>query len=607
MISHQPVVATFNVRFWYLGRLALACAPQNVPRSASLALLMLCALATFCSLGCASSNNSKNSNTTTSHASTPYSLAVTPIYPVNTPGSTIQSTATASFSGVSSPPPLPITVTEDVTNRAAWGSSVPNVAMVSAAGLVTALATGETTIQASFDGVQGKTILIVADSSSFTPDANMNISRNFQSATLLNNGQVLIAGGGNNIPINGPLSSAELYDSIAKTFTATGNMTIPRLYATATLLSNGMVLIAGGIGGMNFSSTFATAELYNPAQGTFALTGSMSVARSNHTATVLNDGKVLIAGGDGSGGAAFSGLSSAEIYDPATGTFSVTGSMNDARQGQTATLLNNGTVLIAGGINSNPVPSAELYDPVTGTFTVTGSMTVARWGYTATLLNNGMVLVVGGESDNQGLATAELYDPSTGMFTLTGTAGPKLVGLFTPTATLLGSGEVLIAGGKSEPNPFATAVAYLYDPITGMFSIAGVLNTARNDQTATRLRDGTVLIAGGSNGSTNLTVASSERYLPSTSTPPGLLSIAVTPAAPTIAVNAAQAFVATGTFSDGSTQQLASVIWSSSNQSVASISSDISSEGAASGIAAGTTTITATAGSVNGSTTLTVR
>ena len=137
---------------------------------------------------------------------------------------------------------------------------MPNVAMASAAGLVTALTTGETTIQASFDGVQGNTILIVADSSSFTPDANMSISRNFQSATLLNNGQVLMAGGGNNIPINGPLSSAELYDPIAKTFTATGNMTIPRLYATATLLSDGMVLIAGGIGGMNVSSTFATAE-----------------------------------------------------------------------------------------------------------------------------------------------------------------------------------------------------------------------------------------------------------------------------------------------------------------------------------------------------------
>lgn len=477
--------------------------------------------------------------------------------------------------------------------------------MVNAAGLVTALTAGETTIQASFDGVQGNTLLIVADSASFSPDANMTISRDFQSATLLNIGQVLVAGGGNNIPINGALSSAEIYDPIAKTFTATGNMTVPRLYATATLLSNGMVLISGGIGGMNFSSTFATAELYNPAQGTFTLTGNMSVARANHTATILNDGKVLIAGGGGA--AVFSGLSSAEIYDPATGTFSVTGSMNAARQGQTATLLNNGAVLIAGGINSNPLASAELYDPIKGTFTVTGSMTVARWGHTATLLNNGMVLIVGGESDNQGLASAELYDPTTGMFTLTGTVGPKLVGLFTPTATLLDSGEVLIAGGKSEPNPFATAVAYLYDPVSGTFSIAGVLNTARNNQAATRLADGTVLISGGSNGSNNLTVASTERYLPKTSTPLGLVSIAVTPAVPMIAVNAAQTFVATGTFSDGSTQQLPSVIWNSSNQSVASISNDVSNEGAAFGIAAGTTSITATAGSISGSTNLTVR
>jgi Bacterial Ig-like domain (group 2)/Kelch motif/Galactose oxidase, central domain len=333
-------------------------------------------LASLCSLGC-SSNNSIT--TTTAASSTPYSLAVTPNFPVNPPGSSIQFTATASFEGVSSPPPIGITVTEDVTNKASWSSSAPNVAMVSAAGLVTALTTGETTIQASFDGVQGNNVLIVADTASFIPDANMTISRNFQSATLMNNGQVLIAGGGNNIPVNGPLSSAELYDPIAKTFTATGSMTVPRQYATATLLSNGMVLIAGGT---NFAGTFATAELYNPAQGAFTLTGSMSVARANHTATLLNDGKVLIAGGGGA--AVFSGLSSAEIYDPATGAFTVTGSMNDARQGQTATLLNNGTVLITGGINSNPIASAELYDPIKGTFTVTGSMTVARWGHTAT-------------------------------------------------------------------------------------------------------------------------------------------------------------------------------------------------------------------------------
>ena len=126
---------------------------------------------------------------------------------------------------------------------------------------------------------------------------------------------------------------------------------------------------------------------------TFNTTGSMSVARSRHTATLLNNGKVLVAGGGG-GSSCFA---SAELYDPATGTWSTTGSMNVARSGHTATLLNNGKVLVAGGTGGSlPFASAELYDPATGTWSTTGSMNVSRGHHTATLLNNGKVLVAGG-------------------------------------------------------------------------------------------------------------------------------------------------------------------------------------------------------------------
>src|SRR5208282_5185531 len=170
-----------------------------------------------------------------------------------------------------------------------------------------------------------------------------------------------------------------------------------RIGHTATLLNNGMVLM---VGGLNSSTGFiASAELYNPATGTFTPTGSLNTAREYHTATLMNNGMVLIAGGQGLVGGFDGLLASAELYNPATGTFAPTSSLNTPRQQQTATLLNNGMVLIAGG-NVPGLPlqtaTAELYNPTTGIFTSTGNMTTARWDQTATLLNNGMVLIAGG-------------------------------------------------------------------------------------------------------------------------------------------------------------------------------------------------------------------
>jgi len=313
---------------------------------------------------------------------------------------------------------------------------------------------------------------------------------------------------------------------------------------------------------------------------------------------------VLFAGGWGAYGVS---LASAELYNPATGTFSYTGSMNTARYNYTATLLNNGMVLMAGGCSDaycNPIATAELYNPATGTFTYTGSMNTARSG-SATLLNNGLVLVAGGAGNN---ASAELYNPATGTFSYTGSLNTARNA---HTATLLNNGMVLIAGGLTYGSIF-TANAELYNPATETFSDAGSMNVPRGwAYTATLLNNGMVLVAGGVeiNQQTGYWVplSSAEVYVPDTLTPPDLESIAVTPGTSTLSPGGTQQFIATGTFSDGSTQQLASVTWSSSNPNVAQITNDVTNHGVALAVAAGTVTIAATAGSVSGTARLTVK
>ncbi len=191
----------------------------------------------------------------------------------------------------------------------------------------------------------------------------------------------------------------------------TGSLTTTRQFHTATLLPNGKVLVAGGWNYPGYTNYLASAELYDPATGTWTATGSMAAARTNHTATLLPTGQVLVAGGIASAGT----LASAELYDPATGTWTTTGSLTTARWSHTATLLPNGKVLVAGGGYGD---SAELYDPATGSWTATGSLAQTRQSHTATLLPNGMVLVAGGYSYPTGdVASAELYDPASGTWT----------------------------------------------------------------------------------------------------------------------------------------------------------------------------------------------
>jgi hypothetical protein len=316
----------------------------------------------------------------------------------------------------------------------------------------------------------------------------MVVARNGQSATLLPDGRVLIVGGNAD-------KSAELYDPATGMFSLTGSMVEGQPGATATLLRDGRVLITGGTDGTLDENPVASAELYDPKTGTFSLTGSMTTARSGQTATLLSDGHVLIAGEDRSSTA----IPSAELYDPGTGTFSPTGSPVKLRGGSTATLLSNGRVLIAGGTGSGAysdtaAASAELYDPTTGKFALTGSMTTSRWsGHTATRLPDGRVLVVAGNGSNVQevpLASAELYDPKTGKFSATGSMH---VARDAHSTILLHYGRVLVVEG-------ALGVAELYDPATGQFTRTGSDMPFRGGQSATLLVDGRVLIAGGWDG-----------------------------------------------------------------------------------------------------------
>lgn len=343
----------------------------------------------------------------------------------------------------------------------------------------------------------GPSLRVQAQNWSFT--GSMGAQRAFHSATVLNNGQVLVAGGRNR-GLYG-LGTAELYNSATGTFAPTGDLNNRRADHTATLLKNGNVLIAGGDFTVFMNSgtqhfCLSTAELYDPSAGTFTLTGSMNAQRcgglfAGFTATLLQNGTVLIAGGSNLNGL----VPTAELYDPSTGTFSLTGSLNTPRIGHTATLLPNGEVLIAGGLNGNYLTSAELYNPATGTFTPTASMNTARELFTATLLNDGDVLAAGGQKSNLiplFLTSAELYNPSTGKWTPTGSLN---IGRYYQTATLRTNGQVLIAGGGAH-----LASAELYDPASGTFSVTGSLNTGRTDHTAVLLSNGEVLAVGGYDG-----------------------------------------------------------------------------------------------------------
>ena len=325
------------------------------------------------------------------------------------------------------------------------------------------------------------------------PALRMTVPRAVHTATALPDGSVLLAGG---FLRNGALlDSAELFDPRARSFTAIGPMPAPRTGHSATLLRSGKVLVAGGRGGEERlqSAITATALLYDPATRRFTATGSMTTPRSDQTATLLADGRVLLAGGDARGEEA---TASAELYDPATGAFTATGPMTSARSYHAAALLPDGRVLVAGGGPSlaKVLASTELFDPRTGHFSPAAPMATARRKLAAVNLADGRVLLAGGADldDYAGkLSSVELYDPAVSRFL----PGPpmhagrfKVVGSATAFA-----GGALVAGGAPGSERFdAKAFAFR------------ALDTGPAEShyyaTATLLASGAVLVAGGYTG-----------------------------------------------------------------------------------------------------------
>ena len=345
-------------------------------------------------------------------------------------------------------------------------------------------------------------------SGTFAPTGSLRTARYFHTATLLPSGEVLVAGGND---VNGsPLASAELYNPATGTWSITGSMATGRGEgSTATLLPNGEVLVAGGIDSNGFCLN--AAELYNPSTGRWTSTGGMNQPRCHHTATLLSTGNVLVAGGFTS---YESDTTSAELYNPTTGEWQTTGSLHAARQNGAATLLNNGQVLLAGGINfENGVESvlttAELYGPSSGVWSVTGNMVSGIVNPASTLLGNNDVLIAN---------AAQLYNPASASWTRTGplpkTAGNPL------RATLLLNGNVLASGTDctySGCGHVPTATCFLYTTSTSSWSVTGHMNQARIDHTSTLLLNGMVLVAGGLDRSLSAgftILSSAELYTP---------------------------------------------------------------------------------------------
>lgn len=239
------------------------------------------------------------------------------------------------------------------------------------------------------------------------PAAAMSTARWGHTATVLSDGRLLVAGGQGERRA-ATLSSAEIYNPLSNSWTPAASMAMPRHSHQAIPLADGSVLVVGGKGGGSTEPHLASAEIYRPSTNTWTRVPDMSVARVEHTATLLQDGRVLVVGGASDDGDDWSGMaywSTSEIFDPAAGQWTPSGGMAVARAGHTATALGDGRVFVAGGSArwNEVLTSAEIYDPATGQWQSRDSMSAPRYLHTATALDNGsQILVVGGWNANGG-------------------------------------------------------------------------------------------------------------------------------------------------------------------------------------------------------------
>ena len=347
-------------------------------------------------------------------------------------------------------------------------------------------------------GITNSAELYDPASNAWSPAASLVAARYYHTATLLPSGKVLVVAG-NGSP--GALTSAELYDPATNAWSAAGNLATARFFHSATLLPSGKVLVVAGTAN---NVKFGSAELYDPVGNSWSTTGSLTIARYNHTATLLPSGKVLVAAGNGSVGSA-GVYNSAELFDPANGSWSAAASLTTGRYQHSATLLANGKVLIAGGTGGS-VNNTELYDPINNTWSLAAD-TTSRSFHTATLLPSGKVLVAGGGGRGVHIDT-ELFDPASNLWS---NAGNLATARINHSATLLASGQLLVSGGTTNFTA-ALSSAELYDPSASSWGATGNLGAARGYHSATLLRSGKVLAAGGLNISNSGNISSAELY-----------------------------------------------------------------------------------------------
>lgn len=332
------------------------------------------------------------------------------------------------------------------------------------------------------------------------PAADMASARVFATATLLRDGRVLVAGGQNG---DGILATSEFYDPALNVWQVGPSIFVGRTGHTATLLTDGRVLIAGGLTALSPPPSAMTGLLYDPADGEWHTTPGSMVIRAAHTATLLDSGKVLVAGG-------WNGdpMADAKLFDPSNGTFSDAGSMSTPRYDHVAAKLPDGRVLVAGGGTGSggmaPTATVEIYDPASNSWTQAADLAFARRLPAVVVMSSGKAMVIGGVAGNVPVAATEIYDAASNSWSSSGSLSSGRGYL---SATLLPGGSVLASGGSGSTGP--SDQSDLYRPATGQWTYAGSMLETRSQHVALLLPDGQVLVLGGVGTSY---LSSAERY-----------------------------------------------------------------------------------------------